>query len=452
MRARRDRGNNFIQILGLVQLFLAYRVLRCASSACEPKRVMRPKIILDCDPAGYVLTGLDVDDDLTILNALSLHKRGIIEILGVTITGGNAPIDYTYPNALALIRRRAGIPESEVGIYRGGIPLVSTSFQYQSNFDILNVSRVPQSDATIFLIETVLNSPQRSITILSIGPLTNLASAFLIEPQIAKRVNKVVFMGGTLTSGLPYDLNIRTDPVAAAIVWNYMDCLKNALPIETCIQAVFGSRSLEEVEKECRPKRSNIGHSMTPPIICSLLWRMKIQRHVMPWFVNSRFSSVTKEDKSPWIDEGFVLWDLVALWAVVRPQLFSQWTYYNATVLPSSESELSWRSGLTIQARKDDSVSLDDLSMEEFFSNMTSMYSIGNKGRILVPLKIKDERVLQGRIMEHLYLPHADSFRDSKPIMPYRASLGSLPRIIVTIVGLVLVSFILKWSRDPIGR
>jgi len=393
-----------------------------------------------------------VDDDLAILNALSLHQQGIIELLGITITGGNEHIDYTYPNALELIRRRAGIPESELGIHRGGIPLVSTSFEFQDDFDNLNVSHVPQSDATKFLIETILNSPLHSITVLSIGPLTNLASAFVVEPQIANRLNKVVFMGGTLTSDLPYDLNIRTDPVAAAIVWNHMDCPKIALPVETCIQAVFGPHLLEEVDERCSPQRPNKGYSTTSPIICSLLWRMRTQSHVMPWLVNSRFSYVSGEDKSPWINQGFVLWDLVALWAAVRPQLFSKWTYYDATVLPLSESGLLWKRGLRIRVHKDDRVSWDDSSVEEVFDNITSLHSTENKRRILVPLKIKNEGELHGRIMQHLYLPHCAHFRENKSTMLFREHLGSLPSIVVTVFGLVLAFFVVKGTRVHFRR
>ena len=47
---------------------------------------------IDADPSGLVWTGLDCDDDLAILVALALEKQGLIDLQGLSISGGNAPL------------------------------------------------------------------------------------------------------------------------------------------------------------------------------------------------------------------------------------------------------------------------------------------------------------------------------------------------------------------------
>ena len=59
---------------------------------------------LDFDPAALVLTGLDVDDDLAFLALLALQRRGRLNLVGVSITAGNAALRDTLDNANRLLR------------------------------------------------------------------------------------------------------------------------------------------------------------------------------------------------------------------------------------------------------------------------------------------------------------------------------------------------------------
>ena len=47
---------------------------------------------LDFDPAAFVVTGLDVDDDLAFLALLALQRRGRLNLVGVSVTAGNAAL------------------------------------------------------------------------------------------------------------------------------------------------------------------------------------------------------------------------------------------------------------------------------------------------------------------------------------------------------------------------
>ena len=63
------------------------------------------KLWLDFDPAGLVYSGLDVDDDLAFLAALALHSDPThpLEIIGISVCGGNAPLADTWKNARRLL-------------------------------------------------------------------------------------------------------------------------------------------------------------------------------------------------------------------------------------------------------------------------------------------------------------------------------------------------------------
>ena len=59
---------------------------------------------LDFDPAALVVTGLDVDDDLAFLALLALQRRGRLNLVGVSVTAGNAALRDTLANAKSLLR------------------------------------------------------------------------------------------------------------------------------------------------------------------------------------------------------------------------------------------------------------------------------------------------------------------------------------------------------------
>ena len=59
---------------------------------------------IDADPSGLVWTGLDCDDDLALIAAKALAEAGEMEMAGLSICGGNAPLAHTWPHALKLLQ------------------------------------------------------------------------------------------------------------------------------------------------------------------------------------------------------------------------------------------------------------------------------------------------------------------------------------------------------------
>jgi len=181
--------------------------------------VSRP-IILDTDP-GH-------DDAFAILAALA--SPGEIKVLGITTVAGNVPLEKTTYNALRLRE----LISADVPVYRGcERPMVNdlVTAEYVHGATGLDgpilpepTSPVESSHAVDFIIDTLLAAENRSITVCSIGPLTNVGMALVKEPAIAAKIREFVIMGGSFKEGgnvtPTAEFNIYVDPHAAHVVFS----------------------------------------------------------------------------------------------------------------------------------------------------------------------------------------------------------------------------------------
>jgi purine nucleosidase len=191
------------------------------------------KIILDTDPA-VGIPGTDADDPLALMLAL---KDPRLDLLGVTTIFGNCP-PWLGARCAAAVLRAAGREEVPIAIgmgtrMNGELPqLLRDAYAGargrpgRIELPELSVSR-RQLHAVDFVIETVLANPGE-VTIVAIGPQTNLALALLKEPRLRKEISAIVFMGGALGLEPHYgrgnitpvaECNIWFDPQAADIVF-----------------------------------------------------------------------------------------------------------------------------------------------------------------------------------------------------------------------------------------
>ena len=180
---------------------------------------MPRKIILDCDP-GH-------DDAIAILLA---HGSPEIDLVAVTTVAGNQTLEKVTRNALSVARIAGitGIPFA-AGCPR---PLVRTlttapSIHGESGLDgpTLPDPQLSLDDrhAVDLIIDTVMSHEAGEITLVPIGPLTNIAMAARKEPRIVPRVREVVLMGGGYNTGNwspAAEFNVVVDPEAAHIVFN----------------------------------------------------------------------------------------------------------------------------------------------------------------------------------------------------------------------------------------
>jgi len=182
---------------------------------------MNPNVIIDTDPG--------IDDTMAIFYALRSPEMNVI---GLTSVFGNTDVSYCSDNALRLLEITG---HTDVPVSQGaGVPLVipprSTGKAVHGNDGFGNItSDLPSLTTTItklsaaaFIVEQVMASPGQ-VTLLALGPLTNLALALRLEPRIADNIQEVVLMGGAATvpgNASPVaEANIWNDPHAAAIVF-----------------------------------------------------------------------------------------------------------------------------------------------------------------------------------------------------------------------------------------
>jgi len=178
------------------------------------------KIIIDTDPGQ--------DDAVAILLALASPEE--IEVLGITAVAGNVPLSLTEKNA-RIVCELAGRPD--IPVYAGcdrplKRKLVTAEHVHgKTGLDgpeLLEPKiKLQEKHGVDFIIDTILQEPENSISLCPLGPLTNIASAILKQPKIVSRIKKIVLMGGAyfevgnITPAAEF--NIFVDPDAAKIVF-----------------------------------------------------------------------------------------------------------------------------------------------------------------------------------------------------------------------------------------
>ncbi|MCB1352600.1 MAG: nucleoside hydrolase [Rhodobacteraceae bacterium] len=178
------------------------------------------RIIIDTDPGQ--------DDAVAILLALASPE---LEVLGITTVAGNVPLALTAKNARKVCEL-AGRPD--IPVFAGAEapllrPLITAEYVHgQTGLDGPDlpepVMPLDPRHSVDFLIETLRAEPAGSITLCTLGPLTNIALAFARAPEIAGRVKRIIAMGGGAFEGgnvTPVaEFNILVDPHAAQRVFS----------------------------------------------------------------------------------------------------------------------------------------------------------------------------------------------------------------------------------------
>jgi len=177
----------------------------------------RKKIILDCDP-GH-------DDAIAIMLA---GKHSKLNLLGITVVAGNQTLEKTGINTLNICQYL----NINVPICLGSATPIIANLEVcpqihgESGLDGFDFPplkiKFDSRNAINFIIETLLKSEEK-ITIITTGPMTNLALAIKVEPRIKEKIEEVVLMGGSYSNGNvtpAAEFNIYSDPEAAHIVFS----------------------------------------------------------------------------------------------------------------------------------------------------------------------------------------------------------------------------------------
>jgi inosine-uridine nucleoside N-ribohydrolase len=175
------------------------------------------RVIIDTDPG--------VDDALALLLAMRSPE---LQIEAITPVAGNVPLELTLPNALRMVEiaGRTDIPVA-VGAKSPLVRrLVTATYAHGENglggavFPEPKTKPVNQPAAE--MIRQIVRKFPSEVTLLTIGPLTNIATALNLDSELAGLIRGLVMMGGSLSGGNitpAAEFNIYVDPEAARIVF-----------------------------------------------------------------------------------------------------------------------------------------------------------------------------------------------------------------------------------------
>ena len=177
------------------------------------------KFIIDTDPG--------TDDAVAILIALAHFSDE--EILALTTVAGNVNVDVGTRNALRILEHSG---RNNIPVYKGeAVPLNRDllTAEWVHGTDGLNgvgfpdPSKSEESIGAVDYITKLLQKSEEKITICVLGPMTNIGKVLESNPELAKNIEQIIFMGGGAGFGnhTPVaEFNILVDPEAAKIVLN----------------------------------------------------------------------------------------------------------------------------------------------------------------------------------------------------------------------------------------
>ena len=266
------------------------------------------KIIIDTDPGQ--------DDAIAILLAMASPEN--VEVLGITAVAGNVPLSLTHYN-IRTVCELAGF--DQVNVYAGCdqpmLRALVTAEHVHGKTGLggadLPCPQMPlqETPAVDYIIDTLRNEPSGTVTLCTLGPLTNIATAFSQAPDVLQRAQEIVMMGGAyfeVGNVTPTaEFNIFVDPDAAKIVLNSgipivmlpLDVTHKALiteqrqqaiqSIETPVSQVVANwtRFYEKFDKE---KYGSLGAPLHDPCVIAYL--------IQPTLFSGRYINVDIETQS----------------------------------------------------------------------------------------------------------------------------------------------------------
>ncbi len=220
---------------------------------------MPKHIIIDTDPG--------IDDSLAILLALVSPE---IILDGIVSVHGNVSTEQTTKNALSILELAKA---SHVPVFKGcDLPLVKESLLSPETHGNqgLGYAQLPEpatqpkaQHGSDYIIEQIMSRPGE-VTLVCIGPLTNVALAIRKEPRIVQNVKEVLIMGGAIQSPgnttAQAEYNTYVDPHAAHIVF-HSGMPMILTPLDVTYQCVFTKDDLNRLLKINSPLTQFIADS-----------------------------------------------------------------------------------------------------------------------------------------------------------------------------------------------
>ena len=280
---------------------------------------MAKKVILDVDPG--------IDDAVALCAALFDPR---LEVLAVTAVGGNCSPTQATRNVQAIIeqldpprwpRLGAASPPDD-GLPVDGRHLHGIDGLGGTHFDVAELHHLHPSEKVI--CDQVRAAGEGAVTLVTLGPLTNVARAFQRDPELPSLVGEIVMMGGTVQSPgnitPAAEFNIYCDPLSAQAVFR-SHSTKTLIPLDVTKRVVLTYGLFNQLPDES----TRVGRFL---------------RQVLP--------PAFRGYRQQYGLEGIYVHDNVALTAVVQPELFT-----TEEMAGDVETVGALTSGLTVFDRRD---------------------------------------------------------------------------------------------------
>ena len=254
---------------------------------------MARKVILDVDPG--------IDDAMVLCQALT-HPR--LEVLAVTAVGGNVAPAQATRNTQAIIEQidpprwprlgSASLPDQ--GLPVDGRHVHGVDGLGGADFPFAELHHVHPSEKVI--CDVVREHPPGAVSIIALGPLTNIARVFQRDPELGQALGELIMINGTVSGPgnitPAAEFNMYCDPSAAQMVFR-SPCTKSLVPLDVTGQVVLSYDLLNRLPDE-GTRVGRILHRILPPAFRAYRQRFGL--------------------------EGIHVHDTVALMSVLEPELF----------------------------------------------------------------------------------------------------------------------------------
>lgn len=253
---------------------------------------MPRKVIIDCDPG--------IDDAVALCLALFDPR---LEVVATTATAGNVAADQATINVQAIVERLDPPRLPRIGAASPpdfGEPLDAREIHGEDGLGNAGfvVSRHHHRHASEKIICDEVRAAPDEVTIICLGPLTNVARALQRDPDLTRQISRLIIVGGSVTAGgnvtPAAEFNIYFDPKSAQTVFR-APLTKTLIPLDVTQKVPLSMSLLSELPDES----TRAG---------------KLLRHILPFLFRAYHQTLGQES--------VLLHDAVAIAAALHPELF----------------------------------------------------------------------------------------------------------------------------------
>jgi inosine-uridine nucleoside N-ribohydrolase len=208
---------------------------------------MARKVIIDCDPG--------IDDAVALCLALFDPR---VDVVAVTAVAGNIPAEQASRNVQAIVDQLdpPRFPRIGTAMSVDDVPAVDGSSLHgadglgNAGYEVARLHQQHPSDKLI--CDEVRAAPDE-VSVLCLGPLTNVAKALKRDPEMANLVSRIIVVGGSVSVGgnvtPAAEFNMYGDPPSARTVFRSLTT-KSLIPLDVTQQVPFMMSLLDEIPGE----------------------------------------------------------------------------------------------------------------------------------------------------------------------------------------------------------